>query len=140
MQTTQGDLVLIGAHTPTPKAFWKGQPVEQVTGLRVVNGVVTLTAPEDPVLAEMQAAGIKIVRGNHESIPFGHPGRLDAARLAVHHQQCAEHVRPAVASMIQSGVLSDIEAGLKEAGIVAQEASLVDAKLIDDTYFMVKLG
>ena len=47
---------------------------------------------------------------------------------------------PAVASMIQSGVLSDIEAGLKEAGIVAQEASLVDAKLIDDTYFMVKLG
>ena len=42
--------------------------------------------------------------------------------------------------MIQSGVLSDIEAGLKEAGIVAQEASLVDAKLIDDTYFMVKLG
>lgn len=46
----------------------------------------------------------------------------------------------AVASMIQSGVLSDIEAGLKEAGIVAQEASLVDAKLIDDTYFMVKLG
>ena len=47
---------------------------------------------------------------------------------------------PAVASMIQSGVLSDIEAGLKEAGIVAQEASLVDAKLIDDTYFMVNLG
>ncbi len=47
---------------------------------------------------------------------------------------------PAVASMIQSGVLSDIEAGLKEAGIIPPEASLVDAKLIDDTYFMVKLG
>ena len=63
MQTAQGDLVLIGAHTPAPKVFWKGQPVPQVTGLRVVNGVVTLTVPEDPVLAEMQAAGIKIVRG-----------------------------------------------------------------------------
>jgi hypothetical protein len=47
---------------------------------------------------------------------------------------------PAVASMIQSGVLSDIEAGLKEAGIIPPKASLVDAKLIDDTYFMVKLG
>ena len=47
---------------------------------------------------------------------------------------------PAVASMIQSSVLSDIEAGLKEAGIIPPEASLVDAKLIDDTYFMVKLG
>ena len=47
---------------------------------------------------------------------------------------------PAVASMIQSGALSDIEAGLKEAGIILPEASLVDAKLIDDTYFMVKLG
>ena len=47
---------------------------------------------------------------------------------------------PAVASTIQSGVLSDIEAGLKEAGIIPPEASLVDAKLIDDTYFMVKLG
>mgnify|MGYP003615578926 CR=1 FL=1 len=46
----------------------------------------------------------------------------------------------AVASTIQSGVLSDIEAGLKEAGIIPPEASLVDAKLIDDTYFMVKLG
>ena len=63
MQTTQGDLVLIGAHTPTPAIFWKGQQVQQVTGLRVVNGVVTLNVPEDPVLAEMMAAGIKIVRG-----------------------------------------------------------------------------
>jgi hypothetical protein len=63
MQTAQGDLVLIGAHTQTPQIFWKGQQVQQVTGLRVVNGVVTITVPEDPVLAEMQAAGIKIVRG-----------------------------------------------------------------------------
>ena len=30
---------------------------------RKSDGVVTLTVPEDPVLAEMQAAGIKIVRG-----------------------------------------------------------------------------
>jgi hypothetical protein len=62
MQTTQGDLVLVGAHTQAPKIFWKGQQVQQVTGLRVVNGIVTITVPEDPVLAEMQAAGIKIVR------------------------------------------------------------------------------
>ena len=29
---------------------------------------------------------------------------------------------------------------ITEAGIIPPEASLVDAKLIDDTYFMVKLG
>jgi hypothetical protein len=62
MQTTQTDLVITGAHTAQPGIFWKGQPVQQVTGLRVINGIVTLTIPEDPLLAEMAAAGIKIVR------------------------------------------------------------------------------
>ena len=62
MQTVQADLVITGAHTPTPSIYWKGQPVQPVTGLKVINGVVTLTIPEDPTLAEMMAAGIKIVR------------------------------------------------------------------------------
>lgn len=62
MQTTQTDFVITGAHTPTPGIFWKGQTVPNVTGIKVVNGVVTLTIPEDPLLAEMAAAGIKIVR------------------------------------------------------------------------------
>ena len=62
MNTTQGDLVLVGAHTATPAVFWKGQPVPQVAGIRVVNGQVTITVPEDPVLADMMASGIKIVR------------------------------------------------------------------------------
>lgn len=62
MNTVQTDLVITGAHTPEPMIYWKGQPVPQVAGLRVVNGVVTLTIPEDPMLAEMAAAGIKIVR------------------------------------------------------------------------------
>ena len=62
MNTVQADLVITGAHTPTPSIYWKGQPVQPVTGLKVVAGVVTLTIPEDPLLAEMAANGIKIVR------------------------------------------------------------------------------
>lgn len=62
MKTLQTDLTILGAHTPTPAIYWKGQPVQAVTSLRVVNGVVTLTIPEDPLLAEMAAAGIRIVR------------------------------------------------------------------------------
>lgn len=62
MQTAQSDLTILGANTPTPAIYWKGQPVQTVTGLRVVNGIVTLTVPEDPILADMAANGIKIVR------------------------------------------------------------------------------
>lgn len=62
MNTAQTDLVITGAHTPSPGVFWKGQPVPAFSGLRVVGGVVTLTIHEDPVLAEMKAAGIQIVR------------------------------------------------------------------------------
>lgn len=62
MNTVQADLVITGAHTPAPLIYWKGQQVQPVTGLKVINGVVTLTIPEDPMLAEMVAAGIKIVR------------------------------------------------------------------------------
>ena len=62
METVQTDLVITGAHTPTPSVFWKGQPVPNITGLKVYNNVVTLTVPEDALLAEMAANGIKIVR------------------------------------------------------------------------------
>lgn len=62
MNTIQTDLVITGAHTAEPVIYWKGQQVQPVTGLKVVNGFVTLTIPEDPALAEMTAAGIKIVR------------------------------------------------------------------------------
>ena len=62
METVQTDLVITGAHTAQPSVFWKGQPVSNVTGLKVYNNVVTLTVPEDPLLAEMAASGIKIVR------------------------------------------------------------------------------
>ena len=62
MQTVQSDLTIFGAHTTAPMVYWKGSQVSPVTALKVVNGVVTLTVPEDPVLAEMVAAGFKIVR------------------------------------------------------------------------------
>lgn len=62
MQTVQTDLTIVGAHTPTPAVYWKGAAVPNITGLKVVGGVVTLTIPEDPLLAEMAAAGIRIVR------------------------------------------------------------------------------
>lgn len=62
MQTAQTDLTIVGAHTTTPMVYWKGQPVQNIAGLKVLNNVVTLAVPEDTVLAEMSAAGIKIVR------------------------------------------------------------------------------
>lgn len=62
MNTVQTDLVITGAHLPTAAVFWKGQQVPNISNLKVINGVVTLTIPEDPLHAEMQAAGIKIVR------------------------------------------------------------------------------
>lgn len=62
MQTAQTDLTILGANTPEPAVFWKGQPVPAIKALSVAKGVVTLTLPEDPLLAEMIASGIKIVR------------------------------------------------------------------------------
>ena len=48
METVQTDLVITGAHTAQPSVFWKGQPVQNITGLKVYNNIVTLTVPEDP--------------------------------------------------------------------------------------------
>jgi hypothetical protein len=38
------------------------------------------------------------------------------------------------------GLLSDVEYALKNAGIIPEDKSLVEFKLIDGTYFLVKLG
>jgi hypothetical protein len=67
MQTTTGSLTLLNAHTEAPQVFWNGIKVEGIKAISVTNfsgGVnrVTLTLPEDPILAEMQAAGITIKR------------------------------------------------------------------------------
>ncbi len=62
MQTAQGQLTILNAHTPEPQVFWNGAQVLNIKGLVVANGKVTLTLPEDPVLAEMKAAGIVIKR------------------------------------------------------------------------------
>ncbi len=41
---------------------------------------------------------------------------------------------------VVNGVASDIEEILKANGIIPVESSLVEFKLIDDTYFLVRLG
>lgn len=66
IQATQGSLVMVGLNTPEAQVFWNGVKVEGIKGIAVANGAglsrVTLTLPEDPILAEMQAAGIVIKR------------------------------------------------------------------------------
>jgi hypothetical protein len=66
MQTTTGSLTILNAHEATPSVFWNGVKVEGITAISVLNGGdmrrVVLTLPEDPILAEMQAAGITIKR------------------------------------------------------------------------------
>lgn len=47
---------------------------------------------------------------------------------------------PYVSSLLQAGTLMDIEATLKEGGVIPAESSLVDAKLFNDEVFIVKLG
>lgn len=41
---------------------------------------------------------------------------------------------------VTNGITSDIEERLKGAGIIPAESSLIEFKLIDDTYFIVRLG
>lgn len=66
MNISQGSLVMVGLHTTEPKVFWNGQEVPGVKGITASNtGAsprVVLNVAEDPLLAEMKAAGIKIVR------------------------------------------------------------------------------
>lgn len=47
---------------------------------------------------------------------------------------------PEVAGHIAAGNKLAIDDALKAGGIIPQEAFLIDAKLIDDTYFLVRLG
>jgi hypothetical protein len=67
IESTQGSLVIVGANTEAPQVFWNGANVLGVTGVIVENDLihkrVVLKVREDPILAEMQAAGIIIRRG-----------------------------------------------------------------------------
>ena len=65
MQATQGSLVIVGANTPDCKVFWNGQAVPNA-GVTVDNDIdshrVVIKVAEDPILAEMQSAGIIVRR------------------------------------------------------------------------------
>lgn len=41
---------------------------------------------------------------------------------------------------VMGGTVPDIEERLKGAGVLAADAALAEFKLIDDTYFLVRLG
>ncbi len=47
---------------------------------------------------------------------------------------------PNVSSYINAGMLEYIEQPLKAVGIIPADQTLVEAKLLDDTYFIVRLG
>jgi len=67
---------MVGLNTTTPQVFWNGQPVPGIVGITASNtGIVGITASntgssprvvlniaEDPLLAELQAAGIIVRR------------------------------------------------------------------------------
>lgn len=65
MQATQGSLTILNAHTAEPSVFWNGQQVP-VVGFIINNdggaARIVMKVKEDPVLAQMQAAGIVIRR------------------------------------------------------------------------------
>lgn len=67
MQAAQGSLVLIGLNTSTPQVFWNGVQVQGVIGINVSNNAdtqrVLLTISEDPMIAELKAAGVIVKRG-----------------------------------------------------------------------------
>jgi hypothetical protein len=66
MNISQGSLVMVGLNTTEPKVFWNGQEVPGIVGITASNTSasprVVLNVAEDPLLAEMQAAGIIIRR------------------------------------------------------------------------------
>ena len=66
MQVANGQLTILNPHTNTPQVFWNGTYVPGVQAISVTNDSdstrVVLTLPEDPLLAEMKAAGIVIKR------------------------------------------------------------------------------
>ena len=66
LNSTQGSLVMVGLNTETPQVFWNGAKVDGVLGIAVDSGAavrkVVLRVQEDPVLDEMQAAGVIVRR------------------------------------------------------------------------------
>ncbi len=64
MQTAIGSFVLVDANTASPKVFWNGKQVPGVVDVLIDTAMdrVILKVTEDPVMAEMQAAGITIRR------------------------------------------------------------------------------
>ena len=67
MQTVQGSLTILNPHATDAKVFWNGVEVV-VQGISITNDDTTkaqviLTIAEDPILAELKAAGIIIRRG-----------------------------------------------------------------------------
>lgn len=66
MNIGQGNLVVVGANTKDQQVYWNGAKVEGIVGLSIDNNEkrqrVVVTVKDDPVLAEMAAAGIKVRR------------------------------------------------------------------------------
>lgn len=66
MNIMQSSLVMVGLNTTEPKVFWNGQEVPGIVGITASNTGTTprvvLNIAEDPLLAEMQAAGVIIRR------------------------------------------------------------------------------
>ena len=66
-QTAKSSLTILNAHTDVPQIFWNGKILEGVKSINIDNSSlkqrVIITLPEDPTIAEMQAAGI-IIRRN----------------------------------------------------------------------------
>lgn len=57
---------MVGLNTKTPQVFWNGVKVDGVLGIAVNSDAaarkVVLRVKEDPVIAEMQAAGVFVRR------------------------------------------------------------------------------
>lgn len=60
IESVPGSLVMVDLNTPTPTVFWKGQRLDNLSGVRVVDGKVSLTVdptPLDLLYAELEADG-----------------------------------------------------------------------------------
>lgn len=65
MEVIQSSLVILGANTEQPTVMWNGTQVPVEAGSVTWDSTkrsVTLTIKEDPIVAEMKAAGIQIRR------------------------------------------------------------------------------
>lgn len=68
MSVAQGNLAMVGVHTPTPQVFWNGIEVLGIVSIKVDHEVgdehrvklKVFDAAQDDLLVEMAAAGIVI--------------------------------------------------------------------------------